>query len=71
MEEAITIRKKYKKGNVYVLNGIEAHNFNIFKQFNIIPILNSIKELRQFIKNNGINKKIKIGLQVEIGLNRL
>ena len=71
LEEAITIRKKYKKGNVYVLNGIEAHNFNIFKQFNIVPILNSIKELRQFLKNNGINKKIKIGLQVEIGLNRL
>jgi alanine racemase len=27
--------------------------------------------LKLFLKNNGINKKIKIGLQVETGLNRL
>ena len=71
LEEALNIRKKYKKGNVYVLNGIENHNFKIFKKFNIIPILNSIKELELFLKDNGINKNIKIGLQVETGLNRL
>jgi len=71
LEEAINIRKKYKKGNIYVLNGIEGHNFNIFKKFNIIPILISIKELELFLKNKRINKKIKIGLQVETGLNRL
>jgi len=71
LEEALNLRKKYKKGNVYVLNGIEGHNFKIFNKFNIVPILNSIKELKLFLKNNGINKKIKIGLQVETGLNRL
>ena len=71
LDEALTIRKKFRKGNIYVLNGIEDHNFNIFKKFNIVPILNSRKELKKFVKNNGINKKIKIGLQVETGLNRL
>jgi len=71
VEEALTIRKKYKQGNIYVLNGIEDYNFDVFKQFNIVPILNSIKELKLFIKNYEINKKIKIGLQVETGLNRL
>jgi len=71
LEEALKIRKEYKQGNVYVLNGIEDHDLNIFKKFNIVPILNSINELERFIKNNGINKKIKIGLQVETGLNRL
>ena len=71
LEEALIIRKQYKKGNIYVLNGIEDHDFKIFKKFNIVPILNSIKELKQFIKNKGINKKIKVGLQVETGLNRL
>ena len=71
LDEALTIRKKFRKGNIYVLNGIEDHNFNIFKKFNIVPILNSRKELEKFVKDNGINKKIKIGLQVETGLNRL
>ena len=71
LDEALTIRKKFRKGNIYVFNGIEGLNFNIFKKFNIVPILNSRKELEKFVKNNGINKKIKIGLQVETGLNRL
>jgi len=71
LEEALNIRKKYKEGNVYVLNGIEDHDFKIFEKFNIVPILNSIKELKLFLKNHEINKKIKIGLQVETGLNRL
>ena len=60
LDEALTIRKKFRKGNIYVLNGIEDHNFNIFKKFNIVPILNSRKELEKFVKDNGINKKINL-----------
>ena len=65
LDEALTIRKKFRKGNIYVLNGIEDHNFNIFKKFNIVPILNSRKELEKFVKDNGINKAIII-LLVEL-----
>ena len=33
LEEALVIRKKYKKGNVYVLNGIEGNNIDVFKRY--------------------------------------
>ena len=39
LEEAISIRKINSKGNVYVLNGLENNNLDIFKKYNIIPIL--------------------------------
>ena len=37
-EEAISIRKKFSKGNLYVLNGLENHNFRDFSKYKIIPI---------------------------------
>ena len=71
LEEALTLRKKSTKGNVYVLNGLENNKFSIFKKFNIIPILTSITELKEFIKSQYFKKKLKIGIHVETGLNRL
>ena len=71
LEEALLIRKKKKKTVLYILNGMESHDLLIFKKNNLIPILNSIKELRLLIKNNNYKNPIKYGLHIDTGLNRL
>jgi len=71
LEEALLIRKKKKKTILYVLNGMESNNLLIFKKNNLIPILNSIKEIKLLIKNNNSKNPIKYGLHIDTGLNRL
>ena len=71
LEEAITIRKINSKGNVYVLNGLENNNLDIFKKYKIIPILISLEELKQFIKSKFYKTKFQIGIHIDTGLNRL
>ena len=72
IEEAIKIRKKYSKGNIYILNGIQENEIDLIVKNNIIPIINSKEEL--IILNNNLKrnkKKFKIGLHIDTGLNRL
>ena len=73
IQEAITIRNKYKGGFIYVLNGLNKKNIKyLFKEKNIIPIINSIEsfnELQDNMKN--IKKIINIGLHIDTGINRL
>ena len=71
LEEAISIRKKKLKGNIYVLNGLENNHLNNYEKYKIIPILNSAEELQKFIDSEYYIKKLKIGIHVETGLNRL
>ena len=71
LNEAISIRKKYKVANLYVLNGLENNNLNIFNDKNIIPIINSKEELIKFSKSKFFNTNFKLGIQIETGLNRL
>jgi alanine racemase len=69
-EEGIDVRKLNKKVNIYVLNGLEGNELKIFSENNLIPILNSKEEL--YILNKNVNlKKIKFGMHIETGLNRL
>ncbi len=70
-EEAISIRKKFSKGNLYVLNGLENHNFRDFSKYKIIPILASNEELNKFVKEKYHKKEIKIGINIDTGINRL
>ena len=69
--EALLIRKKNKKCLLYILNGMEFHNSLIFKKNNLIPIINTINELKLLIKNNIFKKSINYGLHIDTGLNRL
>ena len=72
-KEAIEIRKKYKSGFIYILNGLNKNNIkNIFKQKNIIPIINSIKNLKEVQKETlNINKMLDIGIHIDTGINIL
>ena len=65
-EEGITLRKKYKKGIIYILNGTEFNDLKIFKKYNLIPILSNLHDYRN------INiKSLKYGIQINTGINRL
>ena len=41
LKEGLELRKFYKKGHIYILNGLENNDINIFKINKLIPILNS------------------------------
>ena len=64
--EGIEIRKKFKSGLIYVLNGIENNKINIYNKNNLIPILNSIDEI-----NIIRGKRVKFGIHIDTGINRL
>tara|TARA_Y100001970_G_C14154499_1_gene814712 strand:- start:455 stop:1510 length:1056 start_codon:yes stop_codon:yes gene_type:complete len=66
VNEGIELRHKYKKGNIYILNGTENNKINIFKKFSLIPIINDFNEAKLIS-----NKKIKYGLHIDTGINRL
>ena len=70
-EEALEIRKKKLLGNLYVLNGLENNKLSIFSNNNIIPIINDKEECKAIFKNINKFKKLKFGIHVDTGLNRL
>ena len=67
-EEALEIRKRKKSGYLYVLNGLENNKLSVFSNNNIIPIINDKDEYSIICKKNN---KLKFGIHVDTGLNRL
>ena len=65
-KEGVTLRKKFSKGIIYILNGIEFNEIKIFKKYKLIPILSNLNDCL-----NIINKSIKYGVQINTGINRL
>ena len=72
IKEALNIREKNSKGNLYVFNGIDEKEILLSIEKKIIPIINSTDELK-ILNNKFQNKKykLKIGLHVDSGINRL
>ncbi len=70
-EEALEIRERKSLANVYVLNGLENNKLSIFNNNNIIPIINNKDEYNLICKNIKKYKKLKFGIHVDTGLNRL
>ena len=70
IEEAKKIRDYTNKGNLYVLNGLESNEIDIYDRLNIIPILNSIEEINKIINSKYFNTKFKFGIHIDTGLNR-
>ena len=65
-QEGIELRKKYKKGQIYILNGMESNSLSLFKKYNLIPILSNYNDYLRFE-----NHSIKFGIQIDTGINRL
>ncbi len=70
-EEALEIRKKKSLANVYVLNGLEGNELSTFNTHNIIPIINDKDEYKLVNQNIKKYKKLKFGVHIDTGLNRL
>ena len=70
-EEALEIRKKKSLANVYVLNGLEGNELSTFNTYNIIPIINDKDEYKLVNQNIKKYKKLKFGVHIDTGLNRL
>ena len=70
-EEALEIRKKKSLANVYVLNGLEGNELSTFNTYNIIPIINDKDEYKLVNQNIKKYKKLKFGIHIDTGLNRL
>ena len=70
-QEALEIRDKKLLANVYVLNGLESNQLSIFNNNNIIPIINDKDEYSFVSKNIKKYKKLKFGIHIDTGLNRL
>jgi len=66
LKEGLELRKSFKKGHIYILNGLENNDINIFKINKLIPILNSKIEMKVIEKT-----KLKFGIHIDTGLNRL
>jgi len=66
VQEGISLRKKFKKGVIYILNGKENNSYKIFKKYSLIPILSNLYDYYRFKK-----KSIKFGIQINTGINRL
>ena len=65
-KEGLELREKFKKGSIYILNGLELNNYKIFEKLNLIPILSNLNDYL-LIKN----KSLKFGVQINTGINRL
>ena len=72
-DEALSLRKKYKNINIYLLNGVS--NFETFLKvynLNIITVINNMHQYYLIKKFFGITKKkIKCCLHIDSGMNRL
>ncbi len=66
LEEGLELRKLKKNIVIYILNGIQNHNNSIFLKNKLTPIINTNIELKKIIKT-----KIKFGLHIDTGINRL
>ena len=66
LKEGLELRKSFYKGNIYILNGLENNDINLFKINNLIPILNSKIEIKIIEET-----KSKFGIHIDTGLNRL
>lgn len=74
--EGIELRRVSKKSKILVLNGPSNFNsktYKYFKKENLIPVINSLSDLKSWIRieSNYKNLRIPIALHFDTGMNRL
>ncbi|MDC1316176.1 alanine racemase, partial [Alphaproteobacteria bacterium] len=72
-QDSLTLREKYKNISIYVLSGCCSNQeIKTLYENNITPIVNNLDQL-EFIKRQSklINKKIKVVIHLDTGMNRL
>ena len=67
--EGVEVRKKFKSLNIYILNCGQPLNAQILIKHNLIPVLNSLEDIRSWVYSNLNNESCVIHL--DTGMNRL
>ncbi|PPR17146.1 MAG: Alanine racemase [Alphaproteobacteria bacterium MarineAlpha9_Bin3] len=67
--EGIKLRKKFKNIELFILNIGKPFNVKILKKYNLIPVINSLEEIKIWIKNS--TKKDSCILHIDTAMNRL
>ena len=67
--EGIKVRKKFKNIEIYILNVGKPFNTNILKKYKLIPVINSLEEIKIWIENS--QKKDSCILHIDTAMNRL
>ena len=71
-DEAIEIRKINKKVDIFILNGLVLNNLSIISKYQLIPVINDLKQLKKIERYQGkFNKKLKIAIHFDTGMSRL
>ena len=69
INEGIFIRKKFKSIIINVLNGLNKDEERIFRKYNLIPVINSVTQLKKWLKFN--KNKNKLIVHFDTGMCRL
>lgn len=69
LSEAIKVRKCSPNSEIFTLNGFEFQNSDLYREFDITPVVNNLIEAKKFIEI--FNKSHKTALQINSGMNRL
>ena len=70
--EGIELRSYNKSVNIYILNGLYSGKCSIYKKYKLTPVLNSIKQIREYeIYQSKIKKSMDAIIQFDTGMSRL
>lgn len=72
LAEAIELRNINKKISIYVLNGLNLDNVDVFHKRDLIPVINNLRQLKKAESFSLAKKKpLKIALHFDTGMSRL
>merc|ERR1711924_27551 len=72
LKEGIELRPYNKSINIYILNGLDSGKCSIYKKYKLTPVLNSIKQIREYeIYQSKIKKSMDAIIHFDTGMSRL
>ena len=69
LSEAIKVRKCSPHSEIFTLNGFDFQNSDLYREFNITPVVNNLLEAKKFTEI--FDQSHKMALQINTGMNRL
>ena len=70
--EGVELRSYNKSVNIYILNGLNTGKCSIYKKYNLTPVLNSIKQIREYeTYQSKIKKSMNAIIHFDTGMSRL
>ncbi len=70
--EGVELRSYNKSVNIYILNGLDSGKCSIYKKYKLIPVLNSIKQIREYESyQSKIKESMYAIIHFDTGMSRL